>query len=135
MSGCSCRVSDATDSTMSCIVVTRTGHSNMARAYLIRTLLCVTIVLGGSSAKTVTAAAFTLQLHFMRFMFGHLLPLLCGEPTVLVLQMIQTEADEEERKAIQRHVFRAFNDFGGEATSDSNPLARPTKLTRTNPLL
>lgn len=58
----------------------------------------------------------------------------CG-PISAVLQMIQAEADEEDRRAIQRHMYRAFNDLGGEATSDSNPLARPNKLTRTNPLL
>lgn len=53
----------------------------------------------------------------------------------MLMQMIQAEADEQERRAIQQHMYRAFNDLSGEATSDSNPLARPNKLTRTNPLL
>lgn len=50
-------------------------------------------------------------------------------------QILQAEADEAAGKAIQRYMYRAFNEMSGEPTSDSNPLLRQNKLSRTNPLL
>ena len=51
------------------------------------------------------------------------------------MQILQAEADDAAGKAIQRYMYRAFNDMSGEPTSDSNPLLRQNKLSRTNPLL
>ena len=51
------------------------------------------------------------------------------------VQILQAEADEAAGKAIQRYMYRAFNEMSGEPTSDSNPLLRQNKLSRTNPLL
>ncbi|KAL3136541.1 hypothetical protein ABBQ38_005789 [Trebouxia sp. C0009 RCD-2024] len=50
-------------------------------------------------------------------------------------QILQTEADEAAGKALQRYMYRAFNDLSGAPTTDSNPLVRQNKLSRTNPLL
>lgn len=50
-------------------------------------------------------------------------------------QILQAEADEAAGRAIQQYMYRAFNDMSGEPTSDSNPLLRQHKLSRTNPLL
>lgn len=51
------------------------------------------------------------------------------------VQILQTEADEAAGKALQRYMYRAFNDLSGAPTTDSNPLVRQNKLSRTNPLL
>ncbi|KAL0035657.1 hypothetical protein WJX79_006249 [Trebouxia sp. C0005] len=50
-------------------------------------------------------------------------------------QILQAEADEAAGRAIQQYMYRAFNDRSGEPTSDSNPLLRQHKLSKTNPLL
>jgi predicted ATP-dependent protease len=49
-------------------------------------------------------------------------------------QALQAEADQQAEKELARFMYRQFNEFTGP-TSDSNPLLRPNKLTRTNPLL
>lgn len=51
-------------------------------------------------------------------------------------QVMRQEADDARNRAIQRAVFRAFNDpFDNLASADSNPLGKNHRLTATNPLL
>ena len=52
-----------------------------------------------------------------------------------VVQILQTEADEAAGRALQQYMYRAFSDLSGAPTTDSNPLVRQNKLSRTNPLL
>jgi hypothetical protein len=59
----------------------------------------------------------------------------CTPDSVCAVQVLQAEADEAAGRAIQQYMYRAFNDMSGEPTSDSNPLLRQHKLSRTNPLL
>lgn len=58
----------------------------------------------------------------------------CFAKPALQMQAIQAEADQQAEKELARFMYRQFNEFTGP-TSDSNPLLRPNKLTRTNPLL
>ena len=52
-----------------------------------------------------------------------------------VVQILQSETDDAAGKALQQYMYRAFNDLSGAPTTDSNPLIRQNKLSRTNPLL
>ena len=52
-----------------------------------------------------------------------------------VKQVLQAETDDAAERAFSRNFCRAFSDAGGYGSTDSNPLLRPSKLSKSNPLL